>query len=119
MKSHDKNDMVKALTSRGVNLSDKSFLLVVFFLFFLIAIPFLSAENFTPEMQISLLNCNIPNTNPLCLTGSGGTVLTAPTISLLNCRIPNTNPLCWFYSFGMSLISKNIILINGGILNII
>lgn len=40
MKSHDKNDMVKALTSRGVNLSDKSFLLVAFFLFFLIAIPF-------------------------------------------------------------------------------
>jgi hypothetical protein len=52
-------------------------------------------------------------------TSCGGTVLTAPTISLLNCRIPNTNPLCWFYSFGMSLISKNIILINGGILNIL
>lgn len=124
MKSHDKNDMVKALTPRGVNLSDKSFLLVAFFLFFLFTIPFLSAETSctyvdTPGMQISLLNCNIPNTNPLCLTGSGGTVLTAPTISLLNCRIPNTNPLCWFYYFGIGLLQKNIILINGGILNII
>lgn len=93
--------------------------LLVIFTIILIAIPFISSENFTPEMQISLLNCNIPNTNPLCLTGSGGTVLTAPTISLLNCRIPNTNPLCWFYYFGIGLLQKNIILINGGILNII
>lgn len=66
MKSHDKNDMVKALTPRGVNLSDKSFLLVAFFLFFLIAIPLISS--------VSLLNCNIPNTNPLCLTGKTETI---------------------------------------------
>ena len=32
----------------------------------LIAIPFLSAA----PIQISLLNCKIPNTNPLCLTGT-------------------------------------------------
>lgn len=70
MKSHDKNDMVKALTQWDVNLSDKSFLLVAFFLFFLIAIPFLSCVYVDVQpIQVSLLNCNIPNTNPLCLTG--------------------------------------------------
>ena len=105
MKSHNKNDMVKALTPRGVNLSDKSFLLVVFFLFFLIVIPCLSAENFIPEMQIILTKLQFPNTNPLCLTGSGGTVLTAPNNFFTKLSRYQHESFMWFY-FGKDYYKK-------------
>ena len=40
--------------------------LAILLLFFLIVTPFLSAV----PIQVSILNCKIPNTNPLCLTGT-------------------------------------------------